>query len=88
MCPDILTKQLRSEKNYVLARVVLWLGYPFLPSSADVLSREYAPQYALRSYFYLTPSLWAAKWSEDFLALFGQGGDKPQVFPSVRATVS
>ncbi|CAM9298328.1 unnamed protein product, partial [Ascophyllum nodosum] len=44
----------------------------------------YAPQFALRSYFYLTPSLWAAQWSEDFLSLFGQGGDKPQVWIGVR----
>ena len=42
-------------------------------------TREYAPKYALRSYFYLLPSVGAAKASQAFLSLFGQGADKPQV---------
>lgn len=46
--------------------------------------REYAPKFALRSYFYLLPSVGAARASETFLSLFGQGNDKPQV--SVRNT--
>ena len=40
--------------------------------------REYAPKFALRSYFYLLPSVGAARASEAFLALFGLGNDKPQ----------
>lgn len=40
--------------------------------------REYAPKFALRSYFYLLPSVGAARVSETFLSLFGQGNDKPQ----------
>lgn len=48
--------------------------------------REYAPQFALRSYFYLLPSVTAARASEAFLSVFGQGNDKPQV-ELLRATV-
>lgn len=49
---------------------------PVLIISSD---REYAPKFALRSYFYLLPSVSAARASEMFLSLFGQGNDKPQV---------
>ncbi|CAB1106652.1 GT22 [Ectocarpus sp. CCAP 1310/34] len=45
---------------------------------------EYAPQFALRSYFYLLPSVTAARASEIFLSLFGQGNDKPQIWLGVR----
>eukprot|EP00752_Nemacystus_decipiens_P010009 g8924.t1 len=45
---------------------------------------EYAPKFALRSYFYLLPSVGAARASETFLSLFGQGHDKPQIWLGVR----
>ncbi|CAM9197392.1 unnamed protein product [Hapterophycus canaliculatus] len=45
---------------------------------------EYAPTFALRSYFYLLPSLSAARAAEMFLSLFGQGNDKPQIWLGVR----
>lgn len=46
------------------------------------VNREYAPRYALRSYFYLLPSFGAATLSRSFLSLFGYENDKPQViFP-------
>ncbi|CAM9863175.1 unnamed protein product, partial [Laminaria digitata] len=45
---------------------------------------EYAPKYALRSYFYLLPSVGAARASQGFLSLFGQGADKPQIWLGVR----
>eukprot|EP00903_Cladosiphon_okamuranus_P015722 g14512.t1 len=45
---------------------------------------EYAPKFALRSYFYLLPSVGAARASETFLSLFGQGNDKPQIWLGVR----
>ncbi|CAM9757027.1 unnamed protein product [Pylaiella littoralis] len=44
----------------------------------------YAPKFALRSYFYLLPSVSAARASETFLSLFGQGNDKPQIWLGVR----
>lgn len=50
----------------------------------DSSRREYAPTFALRSYFYLLPSVSAARAAEMFLSLFGQGNDKPQVSGSVR----
>lgn len=52
---------------------------PFVFFTAGFRCREYAPKYALRSYFYLLPSVGAARASEAFLSLFGLGNDKPQV---------
>lgn len=45
---------------------------------------EYAPQYALRSYSYLLPSVGAARASQAFLSFFGYEDDKPQIWLGVR----
>lgn len=63
----------------------------FVQSSSDtctatvvfVLRREYAPKYALRSYFYLLPSMSAARASQTLLSFFGFEDDKPQVGSTV-----
>lgn len=60
--------------RFVFLVVVLNCWFSHFPCG-----REYAPKFALRSYFFLLPSVGAARASETFLSLFGQGNDKPQV---------
>lgn len=65
--PHSATRLTPNDTTYPILIFVVWFY------------REYAPKFALRSYFFLLPSVGAAKASEAFLSLFGLQNDKPQV---------
>lgn len=50
--------------------------------------REYAPQYSLRSYFYLLPSICAANVSRALLGVIGHHNDKLQAGDTMVVRVS